>query len=141
MPDPEKNAGRDDLSDRLDRLKDRLDQTKSPEPPVADKETSSVQKANIGQALRLGSEFVAGIVVGAALGFGFDSVFDTSPWGFIAFFLLGFAAAVLNVMRAAGLVAESGMRLKNAQELAKQREAETVRKTQPPAKGNHQEKD
>ncbi|MDE1569197.1 AtpZ/AtpI family protein [Aquabacter sp. P-9] len=53
-------------------------------------------------AFRLGSEFVAGTLVGAMIGWGIDAVFSVSPWGIILFTLIGFAAGVLNMMRAAG---------------------------------------
>jgi ATP synthase protein I len=53
-----------------------------------------------GRGFRLGSEFVAAIVVGALLGWGVDSLFGTTPWGMIILLLLGFAAGVLNVVRA-----------------------------------------
>jgi ATP synthase protein I len=43
---------------------------------------------------------IAGVVVGAVLGWGFDRLLSTSPFGFIVFFLLGFAAGVVNVVRA-----------------------------------------
>jgi ATP synthase protein I len=46
---------------------------------------------------------VAGVVVGAVIGWGFDRLLSTSPWGLIVFFLLGFAAGVVNLMRAAGV--------------------------------------
>lgn len=62
--------------------------------------------AGFGQALKLSSEFVAGIVVGAGLGWLIDKAAGTSPWGLIIFLLLGFAAGVLNVLRSAGLIAE-----------------------------------
>jgi ATP synthase protein I len=58
----------------------------------------------LGQAMRVSAEFVAGLAVGAALGYGADRLLGTSPWCFILFFLLGFAASVLNACRAAGLV-------------------------------------
>lgn len=64
--------------------------------------------AGFGQALKLSSEFIAGVAVGAGLGWLIDRVAGTSPWGLIVFLLLGFAAGVLNMMRSAGLVAESG---------------------------------
>lgn len=64
--------------------------------------------AGFGQALKLSSEFIAGIVVGAGLGWLIDRIAGTSPWGLIIFLLLGFAAGVLNVLRSAGLVAEAG---------------------------------
>jgi ATP synthase protein I len=52
------------------------------------------------RGLRLSSELIAGVLVGAVLGWGFDRLLSTSPFGFIAFFLLGFAAGVVNVVRA-----------------------------------------
>ena len=48
---------------------------------------------------------VAAIVVGGGIGWLVDRVSGTSPFGFIAFFLLGFVAGIINVMRAAGLSA------------------------------------
>ncbi len=64
----------------------------------------------MGKALRLSSEFIAGVVVGAVIGWFVDQVAGTSPWGLIVFLLLGFAAGVLNVMRSAGVVAEHPVR-------------------------------
>lgn len=64
--------------------------------------------AGVGQALRLSSEFIAGVAVGAGLGWLIDRVAGTSPWGLIVFLLLGFVAGVLNVLRSAGLMAEAG---------------------------------
>jgi F0F1-type ATP synthase assembly protein I len=61
--------------------------------------------------LRLSSELVAGVLVGAALGWGFDRLLSTSPWGLIVFLLLGFVAGVVNVMRAAGVMAKQSERL------------------------------
>ncbi|GLK85287.1 AtpZ/AtpI family protein [Ancylobacter defluvii] len=53
-------------------------------------------------AFRLGAEFVAGVLVGAGLGWGIDYLFGIAPWGMIVFLLLGFGASVVNMMRAAG---------------------------------------
>ncbi|MBL4891854.1 MAG: AtpZ/AtpI family protein [Rhizobiaceae bacterium] len=57
--------------------------------------------------MRLSTDFVAAILVGAALGWAIDRFFGTTPWAMILFLLLGFCAGVLNVMRSAGLVAEN----------------------------------
>jgi ATP synthase protein I len=54
----------------------------------------------IGRGFRLASEFVAAVVVGGAIGFGIDYFLPTRPWGMIILLLLGFAAGVLNVIRA-----------------------------------------
>ena len=53
--------------------------------------------------LRLSSELIAGVGVGALMGWGFDRLLSTSPFGLIVFVLLGFAAGVLNVVRSAGV--------------------------------------
>lgn len=63
-----------------------------------------------GQALKLSGEFIAGIAVGAGLGWVIDWLAGTTPWGLIVFLLLGCGAGVLNVLRSAGLVAEAGIR-------------------------------
>ena len=62
--------------------------------------------AGYGQAMKLSSEFIAGIAVGAGLGWMIDRLAGTSPWGLVVFLLLGFAAGVLNVLRSVGKVAE-----------------------------------
>lgn len=66
--------------------------------------SGAADAASMGRAMRLAGEFVAGVIVGTALGWGTDQFFGTSPWGLIVFLMLGFAAGVTNVMRAAGFV-------------------------------------
>ena len=62
--------------------------------------------SGFGQAMKVGSEFVAGVIVGFVIGYTIDQLFGTSPWGMIVFLLLGFAAGTLNVMRATGKAAD-----------------------------------
>ena len=52
---------------------------------------------------RLSSELIAGVGVGALMGWGFDRLLSTSPFGLIVFVLLGFVAGVVNVVRSAGV--------------------------------------
>jgi ATP synthase protein I len=59
---------------------------------------------------RLSSELIAGVVVGAVIGWGFDRLLSTSPFGLIVFFLLGFVAGVVNVVRSAGVAPGSAER-------------------------------
>ena len=56
---------------------------------------------------RLSSELIAGVVVGAAIGWGIDRLLSTSPFGFIVFFLLGFVAGVVNVVKSAGVASRN----------------------------------
>ena len=55
------------------------------------------------RGFRLSSELIAGVIVGALIGWGIDHLLSTSPWGLIVFVLLGFTAGVVNVIRAAGV--------------------------------------
>ena len=59
---------------------------------------------------RLSSELVAGVLVGALMGWGFDRLLSMSPFGLIVFVLLGFTAGVLNVIRSAGVAPDKTRR-------------------------------
>jgi ATP synthase protein I len=97
--------GRGDLERRSRELGDAL-AAKRPATAARSEGGDTGGMAGFGQALKLSSEFIAGVAVGAGLGWLLDSVAGTSPWGLIVLLLLGFAAGVLNVRRSAGLVAE-----------------------------------
>jgi ATP synthase protein I len=56
--------------------------------------------SGLARGLRLSTELVAGVLVGAGIGWALDRWLGISPWGLIVFLLLGFAAGVLNVVRA-----------------------------------------
>lgn len=82
------------------------------DPPPADEAGDEPRDSQMGKAWRLATEFVAGILVGGAIGWAVDSWFGTSPFGLIVFLMLGFAAGVLNALRSAGLVRESPARVR-----------------------------
>ncbi|HEY5338750.1 MAG TPA: AtpZ/AtpI family protein [Rhizomicrobium sp.] len=57
-------------------------------------------------AFRFGTEMIAGLLVGGGMGWGLDWLFGhfgfhTKPWLMIVFFVLGAAAGIRGVMRAA----------------------------------------
>lgn len=54
----------------------------------------------MGAGFRIAIELVAALCVGLALGWVFDRILGTRPWGLIVFFFLGAAAGMLNVFRA-----------------------------------------
>ena len=56
---------------------------------------------SIGKALKISTELVAAVVVGATMGFLLDNWFDTKPWLTISFFFMGVAAGILNVIKSA----------------------------------------
>ena len=93
------------LSARLQRLGERLNSVSRP----SENGSGPRQAANasaFSRGLMLSTELVGGVLVGAGLGWLLDFWLGTSPWGLIVLLLLGFAAGVLNVMRAAGVVRE-----------------------------------
>ena len=55
----------------------------------------------LGNAFKLGTELVAAVAVGAIIGVILDNWFGTKPILIIIFFLLGSAAGILNVFKAA----------------------------------------
>jgi ATP synthase protein I len=95
------------LSARLQRLNEGLGQARNAAGDPSD--GSGAQRAatasGYARGFRLSSELVAGVLVGAGIGWLIDRWLGVSPWGLIVFLLLGFAAGVLNVMRSAGLIA------------------------------------
>jgi ATP synthase protein I len=94
-----------ELSGRLRGLGSALNEVQAErqaEAKAASKVDRTSASAGMTLAFRLGSEFVAGVLVGAGLGWGIDYLLGTKPWGMIIFLLLGFGASVANMMRAAG---------------------------------------
>jgi ATP synthase protein I len=93
------------LSARLQRLGEGLARQRAGETSNDASENQAATASGYAKGFRLSSELVAGVIVGAGLGWLVDRWFGISPWGLIVFLLLGFAAGVLNVMRSAGVVA------------------------------------
>jgi len=104
------------LSARLGSLDQRLSEIRGSrkietDPSGNEQDTAQARASAMAIGLRLSSELVAGVLVGAGLGWGFDRLLSTSPWGLIVFLLLGFTAGVMNVMRTAGVMAKQSERL------------------------------
>ena len=59
------------------------------------------QGAAFGQAFRYAADLIVGVGVGGFLGWALDRQFGTAPWLMILLVVLGFAAGLLNVIRAA----------------------------------------
>src|SRR5580658_1747104 len=85
----------------LARLGRRLDAARSQRggEPVAGGDDAGQQQA-MGIGFRIGIEFVVAIVVATGLGWAFDRVLGTRPFGMIVMFFLGVAAGMLSVYRA-----------------------------------------
>jgi len=96
------------LSARLGSLDHRLSEIRDSRRSKTDQSgtesgDSAARASAMALGFRLSSELIAGVAVGAALGWGVDHLLSTSPFGFIVLTLLGFVAGVVNVVRSAGV--------------------------------------
>jgi ATP synthase protein I len=94
------------LSARLGSLDHRLSEIQGSrkigtDQPGAGSGDGAARASAMALGFRLSSELIAGVVVGAVIGWGFDRLLSTSPFGLIVFLLLGFVAGVVNVVRSA----------------------------------------
>lgn len=92
MTDQDK-AKLEDVGARLKAMQDAVAEKKETERNVEE----SAQGVGVG--FRIGIELVAGVLVGAGLGWFIDSKLNTKPIFMLAFIALGFAASVLSVIR------------------------------------------
>lgn len=105
------------LSERRAQLNRKLEDQRAVEEKAARK--SEGGSAGYAQAMKLSSEFIAGVLVGAGIGWVADQWLGTSPFGLIIFLLLGFAAGVLNVLRSAGVVEQPHVGLRRDKDVPK----------------------
>ena len=89
----------DDLDTRLKIAKSKLENNEV--------ETDRKKGAFLGNAFKLGTELVAAVAVGSIIGFILDNWFGTKPVLIILFFLLGSAAGIYNVFKAAKKMQEN----------------------------------
>src|SRR5205807_9060843 len=90
------------LSARLKRLGERLEQASPSRSETGPASRPVTDHSGFARGFRLSSELVAGVLVGAGLGWLIDKGLGSLPWGMFVFALIGFTAGVLNVMRQAG---------------------------------------
>ncbi|MEO0343813.1 MAG: AtpZ/AtpI family protein [Pseudomonadota bacterium] len=89
---------REDIDpERLKQLSERLAEARGDVP--AEVEENHITAAQAGW--RMVTELVVGLLLGAAIGYGIDSVFGTLPWFLIVFCMLGFAAGVRVMLKTA----------------------------------------
>lgn len=105
-PEPERSERVGNSVDRFaKRLADaeaRLGRDKGSVDITPGKEAAEDDFSAFGLALRVGTEMVAALGIGLAIGFGLDRLCNTKPLFLILFSMGGAAAGMLNVWRAVG---------------------------------------
>ena len=82
-----------EISTRLEIAKKKI--------KIDGKKNEAANAASLGKALKISTELVAAVVVGATIGFLLDNWFGTKPILTICFFFMGVAAGILNVIKSA----------------------------------------
>lgn len=90
------DAGRQE-SKSVEEFSKRLDAARVAQ---AKEDPQTSRGAALGKGFRVASELLAAMIVGPGLGLGVDYFAGSSPWGLLAGIAVGFAAGLLNVMRA-----------------------------------------
>ncbi|MFM9850284.1 MAG: AtpZ/AtpI family protein [Hyphomicrobiaceae bacterium] len=109
MSDPEQDrkSGRGELSPeeraaferRVDQLGDKLKRAEA-QHDTGRQGGDTLQGRGMAYGFRMSSELVGAIVVGGLIGYALDQWLGTKPWLFLVFFVFGFAAGILNLLRA-----------------------------------------
>ena len=86
---------------RISDLGGRLGKVKAQRQADANAELDAEMRGRgMAYGMRMAAELVGAVMVGGAIGWGLDRWLGSTPWLFLLFFVLGFAAGVLNVVRA-----------------------------------------
>jgi ATP synthase protein I len=101
---------RDAFAARVSELGERLGRVKSDRQARAQTEFDAQARGRgMAYGLRMAAELVSSVLVGGLIGWGLDRWLGSRPWLFLLFFLLGFAAGVLNVLRAYERMRKEGL--------------------------------
>jgi ATP synthase protein I len=89
------DARRRALSSKLEALEQKQTEAQ------AAASRSGSDTSGMGRGFRYSADFVSAVLVGGGLGWFFDHLLGTRPWGLIVFVVLGFVAGVFNLLRLA----------------------------------------
>jgi ATP synthase protein I len=84
---------------RIGELDKQLGEARSLQEASESQRDRAVRARGMAYGLRMASELVGAVLVGGLIGYGLDQWLGSWPWLFLLFFVLGFAAGVLNVIR------------------------------------------
>ena len=91
---------REAIRKRSAEIGQKLDALKS-QKATAERPSGKSVESDYGPAFKFAAELIVGVVVGGGIGWALDKEFGTAPWLMILLVILGFAAGLLNVVRAA----------------------------------------
>jgi ATP synthase protein I len=92
---------REAFRQRSDAIGKRLDEVKTRRTPVDRSAENRARGEAFAKAFRFVAELLVGVGVGGFIGWALDRQLGTGPWLLVVFVILGFAAGLSNVIRAA----------------------------------------
>jgi ATP synthase protein I len=98
----------DPPSNPLERLGEKIDRAQRERRREQTSGRGGPPPGALGLGMRMATELAAALLVGLAIGWVVDRFCGTRPWGLIVFLLLGMAAGMVNVFRAAKVVGYGG---------------------------------
>ena len=104
---------REAIRQRSSEIGQKLDAVKAKR-AEAEQAGNVARKEAYGQAARFAADLVVGVVLGGVLGWALDRQFGTAPWLMVLLVVLGFAAGLLNVIRAARIAQAENEALQRA---------------------------
>lgn len=87
------------MSDEIKKLEEKINKAKKSSniEEKSESKTGFIYATKIG--LRIGTEMLAGVLIGGGIGKYLDSVFNTTPWLLVVFLIFGAVAGGLNIFR------------------------------------------
>ncbi|HWK39255.1 MAG TPA: AtpZ/AtpI family protein, partial [Hyphomicrobium sp.] len=92
---------REAFRQRSDAIGRQLGKAKARRAPVERSANDRVRGEAFAKAFRFGAELLVGVGIGGFIGWALDGQLNTRPWLLVLFVILGFAAGMSNLIRAA----------------------------------------
>ena len=84
----------------IKNLQERIENAKQSDlVMLKDKVTTRNKASDAGIGLRIAADIIAGVLLGAYIGYQLDKFFETKPWLLSIFILFGFLGGLLNIVR------------------------------------------
>ncbi|MGH6814180.1 MAG: AtpZ/AtpI family protein [Hyphomicrobiaceae bacterium] len=99
MSERDTGSGKREETAALKRRLSRLGEMLAAKRPPARTDADGLAGRGMSYGMRMASELVAAVLVGSFIGYALDRWLQTTPWLFLVFFLLGFIAGIVNMLR------------------------------------------